>query len=348
VCFAIAVQDGNNGWSTGIDSNPDGANRQALLGCAKMGFSCTIREEFCDSVSEVEIQAAEQAEYQQYVQNWNVCFGRVATGSFNEQINYCDYALTFPRANQNDRSELLKQRGSLIAARNQELANKARAALDEQREREEFHLYELRWRHCFDANMPGQLDGQIASCEYGLAFRRAIPADRVKLVEQRDALIFARDELAKEAQVTQGRPVQEIQGSNFGTPVLQAEGASERFGWFGMLFIEIGMALLGVATLVTIIAWALLAGRARLQTFTKKEVKLIGALSATLLIPGILFIFYGHRLPPGNLTILFESASFRAEIFGNSLVALALGSWVGSLVFKPNFRVSTRTLALVG
>ena len=98
MCFAIAVQDNNNGWGTGY-GDPDVANRQALLSCAKMGLSCSIREEFCDSVSEAEVQAAEQAEYQQYVQNWNVCFGRVVTGgSLDDQMNYCDYALRFPRA----------------------------------------------------------------------------------------------------------------------------------------------------------------------------------------------------------------------------------------------------------
>ncbi len=73
-CFAIAVQDNSNGWSTGIHSDPDVANRQALMGCARMGLSCTTREEFCDNVSEAEVRAAEQAEYEQYVPALEILF----------------------------------------------------------------------------------------------------------------------------------------------------------------------------------------------------------------------------------------------------------------------------------
>jgi hypothetical protein len=197
-CFALAVQDTNNGWHTGVHDSPAVANQQALTGCTRMGLSCTIRESFCDTVSEAENLAAEQAEYQQYVQNWKGCFGQVVVSSSNEQINFCDYALRFPRAIQSDRTELLKQKTALITARNQELANKAQAALDEERTEEDFHMYELRWKYCFDSSVPlSRLDGQITSCNYALAYPGATPGDRSKLLEQREALWLSRDYLAQ-------------------------------------------------------------------------------------------------------------------------------------------------------
>jgi Domain of unknown function (DUF4189) len=60
-CVAVAVQDGNNGWWTGVNVNMDLARQQALLGCARMGPACTIRGEFCDTGNEPETLAADKA-----------------------------------------------------------------------------------------------------------------------------------------------------------------------------------------------------------------------------------------------------------------------------------------------
>jgi Domain of unknown function (DUF4189) len=343
-CFAIAVQDSNSGFGTATHGDPDVANRQALVGCARMGLSCSIREEFCDNVSEAEIRASEQAEYQQYVQNWNVCFGKVATDNLNEQINYCDYALTFPRANQTDRSELLKQRGSLTATRDQ------RAAIDDQvqkQEQEQFHLYELRWQHCFDLSAPvSRLDGQIASCDYALTYSRATPDDRTKLIEQRAALIFSRAQLAQEER---NERVQTTQQS-FAAPVLARDEslvadppASTQwdFSWLGFLGIAFFLQVLGIGSFVMLLGWSVLTERKRPEVFkgveapwpTIKEVRLTVMTSAGLLAAGTLLRFLLYRVPFEHKDFMLF-ASFRSEVFGNSLAALATGAWTSSKFFN--------------
>jgi hypothetical protein len=246
-CFAIAVQDSDSGYATGMDINPDVANRQALSNCATMGRSCTVRETVCDNVSEADLRAAVQAEYEQYVQNWKGCFGQVVVSSSNEQITFCDYALSFPSASQDDRSNLVRQRSTVIAARDQELAAQA-------------HVENL-----------------------------------------------------------------------VGTSAWQSNTVPLSPNPWRLLFTQIGMGLLSMVTLGVILTWAVLANRSRKQTFTTREVKLIVGFSASLLVPGILFIFYEGRLTPGELKGFLSLVSFRAEIFGNSLAALSLGSWVGSL-----------------
>ena len=165
LCFALAVQDGNNGFSYRTNINADTAERDALTSCVSMGRPCSLRARFCDSVSEAEVRAAEEAEYQQYVQQWYACFGRGST--LDEQINNCDYALNFRRASQNDRNQLLQRRSSLFSLRNQQIAA-AQAAADAQkaaadaRAQEEFHMYQLRWQHCFDLSaLVSRIDGQI-------------------------------------------------------------------------------------------------------------------------------------------------------------------------------------------
>ena len=338
MCFAIAVQDNNNGWGTGY-GDPDVANRQALLSCTKMGLSCSIREEFCDSVSEAEIIAAEQAEYQQFSQNWNVCFGQAATGSLNEQINHCDYALTFPRVQSADRSKLVKQRDAVIAARNQELANKAtldaQNATTAKRVQEEFGLYRLRWQHCFDPSAPAdRLDHQIAWCNDALAYPQASVGDRAKLAEQRDALVFSRDQLAQEEK--KGREQ---------TTVDPLASAQWDFSWLGFLGIAFFLQVLSIGSFVMLLGWSVLTKRARAELFkggkapwpTLKEARIIVISSGGLLAAGTLLGFMQYRVPIEYSGFLFLP-SFMGEVFGNSLAALATGAWVSSRFFNPNTR----------
>jgi hypothetical protein len=338
-CFALASQDGGSGWQTGIHSNPDEANRYALLNCAKGGLRCTICEEFCDTLSEAELVAAGQAEYQQFVQNWNVCFGRDATASSNQQISHCDYALTFRQAQPADRGQLVKQRDALIAARNQEVANKAaldaqKAAADKQVQ-EEFGLYELRWQHCFDPSAPtNRLDHQIAWCNDALAYPQANVGDRAKLTEQRDALVFSRDQLAQEER--NGREQ---------TTVDPLASTRWDFSWLGFLVIVFFLQVLSIGSLVMLLGWSVLTKRTRAAVFkgdeaprpTIREVRIIVISSGSLLAAAMLLGFLLYRVP-FEYEDLMLLGSFMSGAFGNSLAALATGAWTSSTFFNPNAR----------
>lgn len=114
-CFAIAVQDFGNGWAVRYGPDLPSANRSALQGCAAMGLSCSIKNGFCDTISEQELKQAalDQAnrEFQQYLNEWNGCFA--ATQSEVDAaaaIGSCNQALAFPRAEPVDRDKLVRQR----------------------------------------------------------------------------------------------------------------------------------------------------------------------------------------------------------------------------------------------
>jgi len=51
-CFALAVQNGGNGYSWKTHDNQAQAEREAVRNCAAMGRRCAVRESFCDSVKE--------------------------------------------------------------------------------------------------------------------------------------------------------------------------------------------------------------------------------------------------------------------------------------------------------
>jgi hypothetical protein len=333
-CFALASQDGGNGWQTGIHTDPYAANRYALLTCGKWGLSCTIREEYCDNVSEEEVRAAEQAEYQQYVGLWDVCFGKVPNYSVTDQINYCDYALRSPRASQIDRGELIKRRGTLAAFWNQEQERI-------KNENDERHLYELRWQHCFDPSVPAsRLDGQITSCNYALAYSRISAVDRVRLVEQRDAVIFSRNQLAQESMP---RPSAE--------PVLVpveplAVDPKTYEGWgrlFFFLAIILCLQFFSIGPLVTVLGWSALAGRGKAFAFTKTEVRRVMTSSGALLAAGMLLSFLQDRVST-EYGGIFSLGGSLLEVLGNSLVALAIGAWVSAKFFNAKATITLRAL----
>lgn len=117
-CFAIAVQDLGNGWAVRYGADIPTASRSALQGCASMGMSCSVRDTFCDSVSEQELQQAaiDQANraLQEYQREWNECFA--ATGTEVDAaaaIGSCNQALSFPNAVPADRDNLVRQRAVL-------------------------------------------------------------------------------------------------------------------------------------------------------------------------------------------------------------------------------------------
>jgi hypothetical protein len=349
-CFALASQDGGSGWQTGIHTDPDVANRYALVTCAKWGLQCTIREEYCDNVSEAEVLAAEQAEYQQYVQNWKGCFGQVAVSSSNEQINFCNSALSFSRASQDDRNNLVRQRSAVIAAHNQELANKAQAALNAEnaanaRAQEAFHIYELRWQHCFDLSAPvSRIDDQITSCDYALAYPRASADDRAKLIEHRGALIISRDQLAQD-QTRRTQTTQQSSSLAQKEPLATDPHTYEKwdFSWLGLFAIISRLHFFSIGAFVTIVGWSALAGRGNAVAFTKNEVRKVMISSGALLAAGMLLGFLQNRVSSEYAGIL-SLGSFMLEVFGNSLVALATGAWVSSRFFNPKSRVPLRAL----
>lgn len=50
-CFAIAVQDGSNGYGWSTAANLDDAQRHAMERCEKYGKSCSLHDSFCDTRS---------------------------------------------------------------------------------------------------------------------------------------------------------------------------------------------------------------------------------------------------------------------------------------------------------
>jgi hypothetical protein len=349
-CFALASQDGGSAWQTGIHINPDAANRYALVTCAKWGLQCTIREEFCDNVSEAEVRAAEEAEYRQYVQQWYACFGRA--GTLDEQINNCDYALNFPRASQDDRNNLVRQRSAVIAARSQELAN-AQAALDAQkaanaRAQEEFHMYELRWQHCFDLSAPvTRIDDQITSCDYALTYPRASADDRSKLIEHRSALIISRDELAQDrtrrTQTTQQSSTEHMLVQDEPLAVDPRSNEKLEFSWLGFSAIALTLQFFSIWVFLSIWGWSALAEGRNADAFTQNEMGRIVLSSFVLLGAGMLLGFLQNQVLIEHAGFL-AGAGFMLEAFGNSLVAIATGAWVSSRFFDPKSRVPLRSL----
>jgi hypothetical protein len=51
-CFAVAVQNGNNGWGWATRGDLSDARREALQSCQRNGLECSISEAFCDAVIE--------------------------------------------------------------------------------------------------------------------------------------------------------------------------------------------------------------------------------------------------------------------------------------------------------
>ena len=51
-CFAIAVQNGNNGYGWVTRSDMSVARREALASCQTHGITCAVAEAFCDTVVE--------------------------------------------------------------------------------------------------------------------------------------------------------------------------------------------------------------------------------------------------------------------------------------------------------
>ena len=117
-CFAIAVQDLSNGWAVRYGPDIPSASRSALQGCAGMGQSCTVKDTFCDTISEQEIQQAaiDQANraFQEYQREWNECFAATQTEvDAAAAIASCNQALTFPNAVPADRDRIVRQRALL-------------------------------------------------------------------------------------------------------------------------------------------------------------------------------------------------------------------------------------------
>jgi Domain of unknown function (DUF4189) len=352
-CFAIAVQDSNNGWGTGTHGDRDVANRQALLGCARMGLSCAIREEFCDNVSEAEIREAEQAEYRQYLQLWDVCYGKVAGNSVDHQITGCDYALLSPRASQTDRNNLLNRRGMLVDFKNREAAKSAQAALAKKQEDKELVLYEIHWKYCFDTSEPAsRRDDQLTSCNYALNDPRLNTNEYSSLIHRRDDLVSTRyrvQDVKDKVKEVGPLPIRvPIEASSplllfpdTPAPVFRAEYA---FAGLNFLLIRLVIEYLNIAALMVVIGWYGLTRWVRTEVFTPHEVSVIAISAAALCGGGWLFEFLQHQASFQPYAGPLSEASFGAQVFGSSLAALAIGAWVGSLPVDRKLRLGVRAL----
>lgn len=117
-CFAIAVQNGSNGWAVRYGPDLPSARSSALQGCSSMGQSCFLKDSFCDFISEQETAqtALDQAnrEFEEYKGAWNICFAPEQTeGDAAAAIRFCDQALTYPKAAPADRDLIVRERALL-------------------------------------------------------------------------------------------------------------------------------------------------------------------------------------------------------------------------------------------
>lgn len=221
-CFALAYSvTGGNGYAFGGDQAE--ANNEALRQCitANGGARCDIVKEFCDIVSQQEIEqqqaaaAAAQVQeriHQRYLQDWDGC-------RFKEDLGACQRALA--RASTAHDRELLNQWHAAILAKQQEvrdLAERERlqraedakedtrrreaAALEATRRREaaaadaraakaaeEWHASELRG---LATAMAGCQRYIAASCDAAQRFTVASEADKTSIRSWRTTI----DELA--------------------------------------------------------------------------------------------------------------------------------------------------------
>jgi hypothetical protein len=122
VCFALAIQNGGNGFAWSTRPNVATAQADALARCNSSNVSCSIQSSYCDNVSEEATRAAEQesarqqsADYQKYAGHWQQCF--LGGGDGTAQSLACNLALNYPRASYEDRTKLLQRRDVLVATR---------------------------------------------------------------------------------------------------------------------------------------------------------------------------------------------------------------------------------------
>jgi Domain of unknown function (DUF4189) len=340
MCFAIAVQDNNNGFHAAQHYDPNVANRQALIGCARMGQSCSIREEFCDSVSEADVRAAEQAEYQQYVQNWHFCFGNTPiAGGPTKQIEYCDYALGFSRASPDDRGKLVNQRSALVESRDRQLADAARAAASAQQSKDDFQPYELSWRHCLDSSVPADLvNHQIDSCDEALGYPRGTAEYRSSLRQQLDRLIEIRRRVQAEALIE--RPAADERRD----ADAEIDYTKWSFTWLGFFHIMLVMQHFAAATLIAVTGWYGLARRLTQEIIGEGNLSLTAWCSGALLAGGLLLAWLQYLPALQRYEGYLFLFSFGADIFGSSLAALAIGMWVGAILSTSKLNLRFRAL----
>jgi len=198
--FALAVHDNGNAWGFSTNNDMASARREALLTCVKGAATCSIREAFCDNVSEAAVRAAaqaeaqrQQAEYNEYVRNWTLCFAGSPTGGDEvNQIAYCDRALDFPRTNDADRNDLLQQRQRLTLVVDRKRERLEQQASDEQ----------IRQDRAADETVNQQIERNRIERDERLANRRRVE-DVVRTVEESELAAGGPDWIARLAAWTQ-------------------------------------------------------------------------------------------------------------------------------------------------
>jgi hypothetical protein len=176
------------------------------------------------------------------------------------------------------------------------------------KEADKYAVYLTRRNSCFDPSVPPHLlNIQVESCNAALEYPNANPDDRTRLLEQRSALLSSQGPRAREA-------------------------------------ISHAVNFLSVVAGIALIGWFGFSRRVQSSVFSAEERRTILGLCCSLFVGGWLLDITQRQPSMLHYAAYLSAVVFAVPYFVTSLVAIAVGTWTGSLARNSESPIPLRAL----